>query len=218
MQRDHRLAHELDRLLYGQRHSGRFVRLRKLRTARHLATRLALRFSIRRQPIWTPSSRLAGATGFSPDTGSGLVQNALIDVATGQYATGVAFGALPTHTPLQGQFIPGGTVKDLTTGVDTVVLNSSNSTVNGTYGGAGAGQTWTAGDTITAASGTTGQTFNIDGVGTAFVLNVTSQGPGNAVSGVQTVNIVSNVGPNGVSNQAIQGDFTSTGPKAPGPV
>ena len=43
------------------------------------------------------------ANNFSPNTGSGLVQNALIDVATGQYTTGVSLAALPTHTPLQGQ-------------------------------------------------------------------------------------------------------------------
>jgi len=151
----------------------------------------------------------SGATGFSPDTGTGLVQNALIDVATGQYATGVALGALPTHTPLQGQSQPS-KIFPLTTGVDTVNLPTNNWTVNGTLGGAGAGSTWTPGDTITAAPGTTGQTFNIDGIGTAFVINPTTLA-GNTVSGVQTVNIISNVNGNGFSNQAVQGDFTATG-------
>ena len=149
---------------------------------------------------------------FSPNAGSGLVQNALIDVATGQYVVGDSLAALPIHTPLQGQSQPA-IIFTLTTGVDTVPLTQNNSTVNGTYGGQGSGETWTAGDTITASPGTTNQTFNIDGIGTAFVLDVTSQGPGNAVSGVETVNIVSNVGPNGVSNQAIHGDFTATGPE-----
>jgi hypothetical protein len=41
---------------------------------------------------------------FSPNTIAGFVANALIDVATGQYQTGVALGALPAHTPLQGEF------------------------------------------------------------------------------------------------------------------
>jgi hypothetical protein len=153
----------------------------------------------------TPSSN-----GFSPNTGSGLVQNALIDVATGQYVTGVALGALPTHTPLQGQAAAPPTIITLTTGVDIVTLNQSNSTVNGTLGGSGAGSTWTAGDTITAAAGTTGQVFNIDGIGTAFVINPTTL-TGNTVSGVQTVNIISNVNGNGFSDQAVQGNFTATG-------
>ena len=67
----------------------------------------------------------SGTTGFSPNTGSGLVQNALIDVATGQYVTGVSLAALPTHTPLQGQgVIHRGQSSTLTPGQDTVVLNS----------------------------------------------------------------------------------------------
>src|SRR5208283_2156196 len=152
-----------------------------------------------------------GSTGFSPDSGSGLVQNALIDVATNQYATGVSLAALPTHTPLQGQAGPSPIIFTLTTGVDTVPLNQSNSTVNGTFGGAGAGSTWTPGDTITAAAGTTNETFNIDGIGSAAVINPTTVGPGNSVSGVETVNIVSNVNVFGLSDQAVQGDFTATG-------
>ena len=43
-----------------------------------------------------------GANNFSPNAGSGLVQNALIDVATGQYVVGISLAALPQHTPLQG--------------------------------------------------------------------------------------------------------------------
>ena len=84
-------------------------------------------------------------------------------------------------------------------------LDQSNSTVNGTLGGAG--QTWTPGDTITAAVGTTGQVFNLTGIAAAgSVINVTSVGPGNTVSGVQTANV-------SAAGQAVQGDFTATGPE-----
>jgi hypothetical protein len=40
---------------------------------------------------------------FIPNTIQGLVANALIDIATGQYQTGVALGALAQHTDLQGE-------------------------------------------------------------------------------------------------------------------
>src|SRR5271165_270841 len=149
---------------------------------------------------------------FSPNTVSGSVANALIGNADGQYVTGAALGALPAHTPLQGEFTSQtGTIVTLTTGVDTVHLTQSNSTVNGTLGGAGAGSTRTTGDTITAAAGTTNETFNIDGIGSAAVINPTTVGPGNSVSGVETVNIVSNVNVFGLSDQAVQGNFTATG-------
>src|SRR5271165_4131967 len=149
---------------------------------------------------------------FSPNIVSGSVANALIGNADGQYVTGAALGALPAHTPLQGEFVSiTGTIVTLTTGVDTVHLTHSNSTVNGTLGGAGAGSTLTTGDTITAAAGTTNETFNIDGIGSAAVINPTTVGPGNSVSGVETVNIVSNVNVFGLSDQAVQGNFTATG-------
>ena len=63
---------------------------------------------------------------FSPNVVKGLVANALIDVATGQYATDVAIGALPAHTLLQGEFksSPGGVF--LTTGIDTPTSGFSN--------------------------------------------------------------------------------------------
>jgi len=147
-------------------------------------------------------------TVFSTDV-SGLVANALIDNAEGQYTTGVALGALPGHAWLQGEFhlTP---VIILTTGVDTIVFSGSNGTVIGTYGGAGAGSTWTPGDTITAAVGAINETFNIEGIGTASVIDPTSL-VGNKVSGVETVNITSNVNGAGVSDQAVQGNFTATG-------
>ena len=155
--------------------------------------------------LQTVISTTPGVNPFSPNTVAGLVANALIDNAEGKYTTGVALGALPVHQPLQGEGISGGTVVNLTTGVDTVVLDQSNSTVNGTLGGAG--QTWTPGDTITAAVGTTGQVFNLTGIAAAGnVINVTSVGPGNTVSGVQTANV-------SAAGQAVQGDFTATGPE-----
>ena len=171
-------------------------------------------------------------TQFSPNTVKGLVANALIDVAEGTYVTGVALGALPAHTPLQGEFTAAATTNVfLTTGVDNAtqgfstsstgspLLNgftatTSNTTFNGTVGGTGA--TWTAGDQVTAATGTTGQTFNLQGIGTLGVNNVTSVGPGNKVSGIQTVNITASpttVAGTTVPGQAIQGDFTATGPE-----
>ena len=152
----------------------------------------------------TPSSN-----GFTPNAVTGLVANALIDVAQGTYVTGVALGALPTHTPLQGELVPTGPTFDLTTGVDTLALNQSNSTVNGLFGGAGA--TWTPGDTITGAAGTTDQVFNITGNGTLGSINVTDL-PTNKVSGVETLNVNANTAVGAVATEAVQGDFTATGP------
>jgi hypothetical protein len=91
----------------------------------------------------------------------------------------------------------------LTTGQDSVVLDQSGSTINGTFGGAGA--TWTLADFIASAD-TTNETFNIQGIGGAGVINVTSV-PGAHVVGVQNVNIAA------ASGQAVQGDFTATGPE-----
>ena len=155
--------------------------------------------------LQTVISTTPGLNPFSPNTVAGSVANALIDNAEGKYTSGVALGALPVHQPLQGEGISGGTVVNLTTGVDTVVLNQSNTTVNGTFGGAG--QTWTPGDTITAAAGTTGQVFNLTGIAAAgSAINVTSVGPGNTVSGVQTANV-------SAAGQAVEGNFTATGPE-----
>ena len=150
-----------------------------------------------------------GPNGFSPNAFGGLIAGALIENAEGLYATGIALSS--GHFVLQGEFVlpgPGGT---LTTGVDTVTVNQSNWTVIGTLGGAGAGSTWTAGDTIAAAAGTTGQTFNIDGIGSAAVIDPTTVGPGNSVSGVETVNLSSAFNGNGFPYQAVQGNFTATG-------
>ena len=77
---------------------------------------------MRRQPTCsTVVSTTHGQTPvqFSPNTIKGLVANALIDVATGQYQTGVALGALPAHTLLQGEFNQLANGVFLTQGVDT---------------------------------------------------------------------------------------------------
>ena len=81
--------------------------------------------------------------------------------------------------------------------------------VNGTFGGAGA--TWTPGDTITAAAGTTGQTFNITGNGPVGNINVTNLA-GNTVSGVATVNVNANTVLGALNAELVTGDFTDTGP------
>jgi hypothetical protein len=105
---------------------------------------------------------------------------------------------------------PPGPVFDLTQGQDTIALDQSGSAVTGTFGAADA--TWTPGDTITAASGTTDQSFDIQGIGGAGVIDVTSV-PGNHVSGVQNVNISANTAASGFSDQAVHGNFTATGPQ-----
>ena len=140
-----------------------------------------------------------GNNGFSPNTVAGLVANALIDNAEGLYTPGVSLNALPQHAPLQGEFQGG---------IEQVPIGSSsqnNATVNGTSDGAG--QTLTPDDTITASASTTGQVLNFTGTTTAgSVIDVTSVGPGNTVSGVQTANV-------SAAGQAVQGDFTATGPE-----
>ena len=105
---------------------------------------------------------------------------------------------------------PPGPVFDLTQGQDTIALDQSGSAVTGTFGAADA--TWTPGDTITAAPGTTDQSFDIQGIGGAGVIDVTSV-PGNHVSGVQNANISANTAASGFSDQAVHGDFTATGPE-----
>ena len=105
---------------------------------------------------------------------------------------------------------PPGPVFDLTQGQDTIALDQSGSAVTGTFGAADA--TWTPGDTITAAPGTTDQSFDIQGIGGAGVIDVTSV-PGNHASGVQHVNVSANTAASGFSDQAVHGDFTATGPE-----
>ena len=105
---------------------------------------------------------------------------------------------------------PPGPVFALTPTQDTITLDQSDSAVTGTFGAADA--TWTPGDTITAAAGTTDQSFDIQGIGGAGIIDVTSL-PGNHVSGVQNVNISANTAASGFSDQAVHGDFTANGPE-----
>ena len=102
----------------------------------------------------------------------------------------------------------------LTTGVDHVVIPGNNNTVNGIGGGptgAAVGSTFTPNDSINFGT-TTGNIFNLQGIGPAGTWNVTSV-PGAKVSGIQTVNIASNTLFGALSSQAVTGDFTATGPE-----
>ena len=154
-----------------------------------------------------------GSNGAAQTT-QNQVKNALFDIAQtaesppgSVYVVNAPLNAQPTPIPFQSS--GAGASFNLTVTQDTINLTQSNSTVNGTFGGAGA--TWTPGDTITAAAGPTGQTFNIQGIGAAGAINVTSL-LGNKVSGIQTVAITANTaGAN--PDQAVQGDFTATGPE-----
>ena len=89
-----------------------------------------------------------GANNFSPNAGSGLVQNALIDVATGQYVTGVSLGALPQHTALQGQGAGPGAGVFLTQGIDSpgsgFADNASGTPLLNGFTATTAGQVFTA--------------------------------------------------------------------------
>ena len=101
-----------------------------------------------------------------------------------------------------------GTTFNLTVTQDTVVLTQSNSVVNGTFGGAGA--TWTVGDTITAAAGTTGQMFNINGNGPIGNINVTPANfTTNKVSGVATLNVNANTVVGALNSESVTGNFTA---------
>ena len=94
------------------------------------------------------------ANNFSPNAGSGLVQNALIDVATGQYTTGVSLGALPTHTALQGQTGSGTGGIFLTQGIDSpssgFAANASGTPLLNGFTATTAGQVFNALPFVTA--------------------------------------------------------------------
>ena len=95
-----------------------------------------------------------GANNFSPNAGSGLVQNALIDVATGQYVTGVSLAALPQHTALQGQLGSGEGGTFLTQGIDSpgsgFAANASGTPLLNGFTATTAGQVFSALPFVTA--------------------------------------------------------------------
>jgi hypothetical protein len=93
----------------------------------------------------------------------------------------------------------------LTTGTDNIIITANNATVIGT--GNGVGATFTPGDTINGGA-FTGNSFDLSDVSALAIgsWGVTNN-PGATVSGIQTANILDN------GAQAIQGNFTATGPE-----
>jgi hypothetical protein len=86
--------------------------------------------------------------------------------------------------------------------------------VNGTGGGptgAAVGSTFTPNDSISGGT-TTGNIFNLQGIGPAGTWDVTSV-RGAKVSGIQTVNIEANTLFGALSTQSVTGNFTATGPE-----
>lgn len=76
----------------------------------------------------------------------------------------------------------------LTTGVDNIALTGNNNVVNGTANGI-LGATFTPGDTITAAAGSTGNVLNLSDMGTGGTWTTATNLAGVTVSGIQTVNL-----------------------------
>jgi hypothetical protein len=156
-------------------------------------------------------------TGSQAQTTQMLVKNALFDIA--QTAESPPGSVYVVNAPLASQPVPfpfqpsrGGFPFNLTITQDTIVLTHSNTVVNGIFGGAGA--TWTAGDTITAAADTTDQVFNITSNGLTGNINLTNL-PTNKVSGVQTLNVFATTGVGALNTESVSGDFSATGPMGP---
>jgi hypothetical protein len=165
----------------------------------------------------------AGITHFDSSTPAGQASISAIASVTDTAASVAAAQAQITAFAKNG----GATNVFLTTGVDnatqgfsssasgTPLLNGftailNNTTFNGTVGG---GATFTAGDQIIAAAGTTGQIFNLGGTpATHGVIDVTAVA-GAMVSGIQTANLTSSVDTAGFPFQAFKGDFSATGPQ-----
>jgi hypothetical protein len=147
--------------------------------------------------LQTVISTNAAANQFSPNTVNGLVANALMDNATGQYVTGVSLGALAPHNKVQGEAGSGGLI--LTVGIDSPTqgfqtgTGGTITTANGVFTAppgvapfGGPSNTLQAGDNLVST------------VGDA-TLNVTMQAPGIAgnpalantvtMTGVATANI-----------------------------
>lgn len=107
--------------------------------------------------------------------------NYLLQVGAGGTVTGNIFTA--TGAP--------GTNFTLTTGPDIISLTGNNNTITGTSNGVG--QTYTAGDTISAASGSTGNTLSLADIGTGGQWSPLTVA-GITVSGIQTLNLTSTEG------------------------
>jgi len=133
-------------------------------------------------------------TGVTAD--SGTVSN-----ADAQISAALAAGDV---TPIVGQ-APSGPTYTLTTGPDNIIITANNATVIGT--GNGVGATFTPNDTINGGA-FTGNSFDLSDISTLAAGSwAVTNNPGATVSGIQTVNIVDN------GAQAIQGNFTATGPE-----
>ena len=126
-----------------------------------------------------------GANNFSPNAGSGLVQNALIDVATGQYATGVSLGGVADSYAAAG---PGGHWANggvfLTQGIDTPTSgfadNASGTPLLNGFTATTAGQVFNALPFVTAL-GLANNTLN-----TGDDLEATGAAAGTAILNYQT--------------------------------
>lgn len=106
--------------------------------------------------------------------------NYLLQIGSGLSVSGSLYSA--TGTP--------GTTYTLTAG-GSVNLTGNNNVINGTYDGLGTNLgSYGAGTTITAASGSTGNTLNLADIGTG-ASNDPNAVAGASVSGIQTLNIVS---------------------------
>jgi hypothetical protein len=171
----------------------------------------------------TSTFAAAGITSFNSSTPAGQASIKAIASVDSTAASVTAAQAAIT------QFAQNGNTTNvfLTTGVDNqtqgfakdaagtqplngFTANVSNITFNGTVGGGG---TWTPGDQVTAASGTTGQSFNLVGTpATQGVIDITGVA-GAKVLNIQTASISSAVNASGVPFQAFKGDFTATGPQ-----
>jgi len=104
-----------------------------------------------------------------------------------------AGGTAPASVGTITSTAPVGTTTVLTTGVDNVNLTGSNNVVNGTANGTGA--TYTVGDQVIGAAGTTGNTLNLSdltvAVGATLGLWNTVNLAGVTVSNIQTLNLTS---------------------------
>lgn len=154
--------------------------------------------------LYTQFGTDTSVNNFSPNTVSGLVANALLTIATGQYTEGTALGALPTHTPLQGEAaVPVGQL-NLTINADTppqFETFAADSVFNANPGSnvLGPSNTLNAGDNLVASGAANGtSTLNYSAV--TSLLGNPALATGVSMSGIKFVNITNNsAGPAGFS-------------------